>query len=668
MSTLLRKYVFAVVLTTLSAIVAAGQSDSIGPALYQANIFRLIKDDSLLLLNQSNTSISDLRQQDVKEAPGTITIVTAEQIQAMGASDLLDVLVQIPGIQLGRDVEDVVGIGIRGLWAHEGKMLYMINGIPLNEMEYGTFALGNRIPLENINRIEIMTGPGSVMYGGTAALGVVNIITYSAADNLGTFVQADAGRSNGFNSRRSIGFVTNAKVGKYTFLSINANASQGLKSTYRDAFADGSTLSYGDSTRIQNITLHFDLTGKNFRTQAFFNDYSFNISDASHGVSMKHLAMQHEVNYKLFKTWDVKSSLLYQYQMPWFYWNNLDSSLAQSDTYNHRVTFNTVADHRLGERWNILVGLQGFTQQAIIFDRSSTWNVNGENEIYVYDAAALCELNYKGRWGNFKAGGRMERNTLAPLLASPRISWTLVKPKYFIKALFSNAYKIPTLQNINLGPSYARLQNERVQSIEVSTGISPTRNSQLELTLFNNEINQPIVYVVDSIRRDNYDNRPNCGTYGIELRYSLKTKHVLTQIGASYYRPNNNVDLPEVVVQEHPKTTFLGMPAQKVTGSVQYLVSKSFTAFTSGIFQSHHYTYLSNEAGELMLREESSALLINVGCTFQPTRFPGFRARFCVNNILNQRFVASSAYNNDLLPLPLFARGIVLSIQYRLNT
>ena len=70
-----------------------------------------------------------------------------------------------------------MGPGFRGLWGQEGKILLLIDGKEMNEQLYSTIQLGHEFPVELIERIEVVRGPGSVIYGGNAELAVINVIT-----------------------------------------------------------------------------------------------------------------------------------------------------------------------------------------------------------------------------------------------------------------------------------------------------------------------------------------------------------------------------------------------------------------------------------------------------------------------------------------------------------
>ena len=106
-----------------------------------------------------------------------ITIITAKEIEMMGAHTLVDVLTNVPGIQ----TTDRGGLGtsddfyIQG--AQGSHILLMLDGVALNQWS-DQFLDPIGIPLQNIERIEIVKGPGSSSWG-SALGGVINIITKS---------------------------------------------------------------------------------------------------------------------------------------------------------------------------------------------------------------------------------------------------------------------------------------------------------------------------------------------------------------------------------------------------------------------------------------------------------------------------------------------------------
>jgi outer membrane receptor for ferrienterochelin and colicins len=115
----------------------------------------------------------------LKDAPGAITVITAEDIKDMNANDILDIIRESAGISLiGRGVGGRNVISIRGL--NSWHSLIMIDGkrISASDAAFGHSDFEqNWVPLENIERIEVVRGPLSALYGSEAMGGVINIIT-----------------------------------------------------------------------------------------------------------------------------------------------------------------------------------------------------------------------------------------------------------------------------------------------------------------------------------------------------------------------------------------------------------------------------------------------------------------------------------------------------------
>jgi outer membrane cobalamin receptor len=133
-----------------NSLFAQQTSDSLNYERYKFALEELQQDstDNLITLATQTT----LR---LRDAPSVVSVITRADIEAMGARDLLDVLRHIQGFDLGVDVNGVVGMGLRGNWAHEGKILLMVDGLEMNELMYGTTQLGNHFPLLLLSELRL---------------------------------------------------------------------------------------------------------------------------------------------------------------------------------------------------------------------------------------------------------------------------------------------------------------------------------------------------------------------------------------------------------------------------------------------------------------------------------------------------------------------------------
>ncbi|HEV8692302.1 MAG TPA: TonB-dependent receptor plug domain-containing protein, partial [Ideonella sp.] len=147
--------------------------------------------------DKSHVSIATGSQVPVSRAPSIATVITSEDIRAMGAVDLDEVLETVPGLHVSRSPvlnAPVYTIrGVRGTLTNP-QVLMLVDGVPMTAVYAGDRGLNwGGQPLENVARIEVIRGPGSAVYGADAFAGVINIITRSAADIGGTQVGARAG-------------------------------------------------------------------------------------------------------------------------------------------------------------------------------------------------------------------------------------------------------------------------------------------------------------------------------------------------------------------------------------------------------------------------------------------------------------------------------------------
>ncbi|MCP4700411.1 MAG: TonB-dependent receptor plug domain-containing protein, partial [Gammaproteobacteria bacterium] len=134
------------------------------------------------LLAVDVVTIATGTKQSVARASSVASVITAEDIKAMGAVTVTETLEATPGLHIGK-----ASAGYRPLYNMRGNLddytLMLINGIPITTLYWGPRGLIWRdMPVSDIARIEIIRGPGGAVYGADAMAGVVNIITKTAKD------------------------------------------------------------------------------------------------------------------------------------------------------------------------------------------------------------------------------------------------------------------------------------------------------------------------------------------------------------------------------------------------------------------------------------------------------------------------------------------------------
>ncbi|WP_031434687.1 TonB-dependent receptor plug domain-containing protein [Methylomarinum vadi] len=134
------------------------------------------------------------------------SVITVEQITEMGATDLHEVLDTVPGLHVSKQpVTNDYVYTMRGIAnTTNTEVLVMMNGSRYSLPYKGSHMQGMEIPVEAIQRIEVIRGPGSALYGADAFAGVINIITKKAADIDGVVV---GGRGGSWGTRSTWGQV-----------------------------------------------------------------------------------------------------------------------------------------------------------------------------------------------------------------------------------------------------------------------------------------------------------------------------------------------------------------------------------------------------------------------------------------------------------------------------
>ncbi len=152
-----------------------------------------LEEDLALYSAEDTLALATRHSETVTRVPAIAASFGREQLRAFGARTVADVLDVVPGLTVSRDVQGFHRVAVRGL-RNDAEVLFLLNGHRLNNFFDGR-ALMN-LPVENLDRVEVIRGPGSALYGAGAFLGVVNIVTDRSE---GVRVAASGG---GFPERR----------------------------------------------------------------------------------------------------------------------------------------------------------------------------------------------------------------------------------------------------------------------------------------------------------------------------------------------------------------------------------------------------------------------------------------------------------------------------------
>lgn len=198
--------VLFVTVSMMSAIAKAedgteGHSSSL-PAMVNQDLFDLSIEDLLAI---QVTSLPSGSEKELRRSSAMISVITTDMIRGIGATSIEDVLNTVPGVHAGHSGEVYAEkIAIRGIVSKfNSQVLFMVNGVPVKDHLKGglgdIYDIGS-IPVEFVEKIEVLRGPGSAQFGADAFAGVVNIVTKSGIQIAGGHQQSTTVAGLGYGS------------------------------------------------------------------------------------------------------------------------------------------------------------------------------------------------------------------------------------------------------------------------------------------------------------------------------------------------------------------------------------------------------------------------------------------------------------------------------------
>jgi iron complex outermembrane receptor protein len=194
---------------------------------------RDIDDVSLEDLLRVPVTAAARHEQNVAEAPASASVITAEEIEAGGYETLAQVLRGLAGFYTSDDL-NYTYVGLRGFSPpgdYNMRILVLLDGHPVNDVLWSSASVGTDGPIDLglVDRIEVIRGPGSALYGTSAILGVVQIVTKSAARKPSPGAWAETGS----NLRRAGGLTWGGPLGGGADLLVSASGLDRKGATFR---------------------------------------------------------------------------------------------------------------------------------------------------------------------------------------------------------------------------------------------------------------------------------------------------------------------------------------------------------------------------------------------------------------------------------------------------
>ena len=633
----------------------------------------VIMDLPLVDDREGTTNIASAQMATLRESPGIITVMNADEIKALGARDLFELLRFVPGFDFTHVFEGAVTLGTRGNSAGEGNILVLIDGHQLPENAYGTTYLGHHYLLDHIEKIEIIRGPGSAIYGGMAELAVINIVTKTPMQTEGYLSTTHAIASGGFTRNSFQGGLMH-RFENDVKLSIHGYTHQGRRSTDSNQYLDGSIANYGDSSQILSQNLSVSVQHKALDISIMYDNYQHRVTEPAFGVQKnlwlysRGIFFNASHSIKLSEKLTLSPQLSFKIQHPWDYFNG-NEDYDPNNFDNTRGTVRLKADYVLNEKVSLMAGTQYYLDNTKYRNNADVF-YNGKESVLLQNTAVFAEANIKTSLFNFVIGGRADIHSAVEAAFVPRFGITKAFDNWHFKALYSKAFKAPTFQNINW--SETNISPEKVNVAELEMGYRINKALTVTANIFDIKIIEPILYLYfeddDGNAIETYSNGTLSGSRGAELDLHFKQEKLSCSLQYSYYQAHYNET--EAYQDENNDLNKLGLSRHKLTANIHFIPSKRWTIGSTFLFLSPKSGYVETlydeELDEYLYPVYTTppSLFVN---TFITIKNIGQKLDLSIGvyNLLNSNSDIFPALNNEIPRIPEQTRELSIKALYK---
>ena len=606
------------------------------------------------------TQVASRLDFSAREAPGILTVITREEILNSGARNLIDVLRLVPGLDFGVDVESTLGLGVRGNWAYEGKTLVLVDGQRYNESFMGTAQLARLSP-EQVEKIEIIRGPGSAVYGGFAALGVIKITTRSPKAIDGT----EAALSYGYLAKTygtASGNLAFGKAFENSELSVQAYHADINRSDRRYTDFNGGGYSMKDASEVHSRNLNIGLKGPlaNIRliadqhrtTQRDHWDDSIlpRPLDRNFDAYFAEASREFRLGEKLTLT----PSFNYSYQEPF---NGFDPVEYPRDKSSHFCKTTILSAYSASGRVKFSGGAEFSRDKALLAHTTPAayYFRGGKKSVAYSNEAVFLEGVAEYPFGTLSAGARYDRHEKFNPAFSPRLAWTKIFDRLHLKAIYNKAFKAPGIDNLDSNPD---LRPEKTAVAELEAGYKFTDNFFLSANIYDTRIKDPIIFdVATGVQK--YVNYRHTGTKGFELTARLKKDWGYSDLTYSYYAAaQNKVDSYDAGAGS---SALLAFPRNKLTLNASVKLSPDFSVSPSAVYYAGRRGFYA--AG--LTRRFDNVLLANLNFSLRNLLAGHLELGFGIFDMFNSGYSYIQPYDGGHAPLPGPSREVRARLAYK---
>ena len=512
--------------------------------------------------------------EEARTAPATVEVFTAEDIQNMGARTLSDLLRTLESVYVQTNPDSRESVWFRGIRTrYNDKVLLLVDGTPWRDIVYENAFINEYFPLTNVERVEVIRGPGSALYGTNAFAGVINVVTKRPPDKGYGDLMAGGGDYNTKEAYIQGGFKTGS-VGLYgwgSYFDTNGDGvdfdrhqkKQELAWNPKENISGGVTLTAGDFTASAEKVYFY---------HTMFDDWdvpTWRWNNQGEGYWYNDVFLNASYQHRLSDSFTLRALAYYQKYDLHDFWRNW--------IYGHQGPNSTRADvqdtidvakkgHRAGADFQATVTTSGSNE--IVCGLTYEREVNSQTTDHWYDVltgattvpfyinpvtlttwAVYAQDTWKpATWATLTVGLRGDHNSVFGWKTSPRLGAAFHPgTKLVIKLLYGEAFRAPScreLYTVDLTSSFVpgnpKLKPESIRTAEGSITYTFSQYAQAHLVLYY-ESTRNLIFAEQN---EPYENHPGTIIRGLETGVRLAWPNRISAYANYSYTQTDQYGVP----------------------------------------------------------------------------------------------------------------------------
>lgn len=595
-------FIGLLLILTSPGLQLSGQIDTTG-------VNRLFEMNLSDLMNQKVVTASKYSQSS-NEAASSIGVISADEIKQYNYKTLGEALNGQRGMYLSND-KNYLYVGSRGFSRptdYNNRIVVMIDGHILNEVVYGSSFMGNElgINLDNVERIEIIRGPGASVYGSGSMLNIINLIIKKGADINGASVSAGIGSFG----KKDLSAIYGKKI-KNTDISISGTGGTSQGENYYFKELDSPETNYGKSVG-KDWEKYFGfqtaITNKNFKLSADFSARSKGIptgafnTDLTGDVESTDKRYFIESSYR--KVLKKISCLLFRLYFDGYNYNGSYPSGGKDsfDASTGRWAGTEVQYYLEAGKRNIITA--GFEFKYIFRSDYREWNndttfFNHNFPFSFYSIYAQDQFKIVKNL-NLTMGLRWDQYSIFGHSASPRVALVYnYSATSSLKLLYSEAFRIPNLYESfyeanNSQKANPDIKSEKIRTVEINWSHKISGSVLGNLSLYRFTTFNLIDQIIDE--SDGLTVFRNIGkATGTGAEYELRYEHPENKNQAFL-----NFTLQRTI-DDKTDEILSNSPAFMIKSGFVFNVSKYFNVVPEFFYETERKTLKGNDTGSFYL-------------------------------------------------------------------